>query len=299
MAIVLVNPFDVVKTKFMIQGQLNQGAAPYRGIADAFAQIARADGLRGLQAGLAPSCLWQFSNVSCRFGVYALAKKVTNVSEETSPLKRWLKSLGLAGCSGACGAVVSNPFFIVKTRLQAASVDPALAVGEHREMRGVLGCLADIYRSDGISGYWRGVSSFTLRVVAASAAQLSTYDAAKDFFATKVGLDRAVTSTHVCASLVAGMAMALAMQPFDFACTRLVNSHTAAERVAATRVKGEVTFSGPLDVLRRTVATEGFFGIYKGLLPNYMRLAPYNILVFAFVERLRELEETFCASKTY
>merc|ERR1711957_231383 len=141
----------------------------------------------------------------------------------------------------------------------------------------------DIYRMDGVMGYTRGLSSFTMRVVAASSVQLSTYDMAKDGFVNNAGMQRSAMSTHVCASLVTGAAMAVAMQPFDFACTRLANSRTVAEGGGCTAA----TFTGPMDVIRKTVNTEGVVGVYRGLLPNYMRLAPYNILVFVFLEQLR------------
>ena len=75
LAICVTNPVDVVKTRMVVQGQLGQGASPYTSVPSALVQIGRAEGLRGLQRGLGPSCLWQFSNVSVRFGVYGYAKR--------------------------------------------------------------------------------------------------------------------------------------------------------------------------------------------------------------------------------
>jgi len=283
-AIIVVNPFDVVKTRMMIQGQLGQAASPYTGIGSALVQIARADGLRGVQAGLAPSSLWQFSNVSCRFGVYALLKEQLAIQEEKSHVLKWFKSLFLAGAAGAVGAFVSNPFFIIKTRIQATSSDPTLAVGDQHAKQGLRVALTDIYRADGLLGFTRGLSSFTLRVVAASSAQLSTKDAAHDAL-VRLGMGASSRSTEVCSAMMAGVAMAVAMQPFDFACTRLANCRTAAELG-----KGDATFTGPFDVIRKTVKAEGIPGVFRGLPANYLRIAPYNVLVFFFVAELRKLE---------
>ena len=86
--------------------------------------------------------------------------------------------------------------------------------------------------------------------------------------------------------MVTGVAVVLAMQPFDFAATRLVNSLSAAEQGAAAAA----VFSGPVDVIRKTVATEGVLGVYKGVTANYLRFGPYCTLVFIFVEQLRRLE---------
>ena len=65
-----------------------------------------------------PSCWWQFSNVAMRFGVYGVLKERLGVKEGASYV--YAKSMLLAGISGACAALVSNPFFILKSRAQAA-----------------------------------------------------------------------------------------------------------------------------------------------------------------------------------
>ena len=63
---------------------------------DALTKIARQEGVRGLQRGLAPAYLLQFSNVGTRFGVYALAKSAFNAQDERDRLL-YAKQLALAG----------------------------------------------------------------------------------------------------------------------------------------------------------------------------------------------------------
>ena len=128
LAYVFTNPVDVVKTRMAIQSTTN-GAAPYPSVLSALYQIGRAEGVSGLQRGLYPGSFWQFSNVSVRFGVYGFFQRVAGAADDASPLRRYLQSLGLAGVSGGLAALVSNPFFIVKTRLQATSTDAAPAAG--------------------------------------------------------------------------------------------------------------------------------------------------------------------------
>lgn len=279
-AIICTNPVDVVKTRMQIQGQLGAAPSPYSNVPSAMLSIARSEGLRGLQRGLGPSCLWQFSNVSVRFGVYGTAKSYT--VQPSDPTAKYLQSLGLAGISGAMAALASNPFFILKTRFQAATAEEAAN-------RTVFGTLASIGRADGIGGYFRGLSAFAPRVIVASAVQLSTYDAVKEKLLSRFSL-RDGLPTHVCASLVTGAAVVLAMQPFDFAATRLVNSLTAAEAKG-----GGAVFEGPVDVIRKSVRAEGPLSVYKGVTANYLRFGPYCILVFVFVEQLRLLEAKLMA----
>jgi solute carrier family 25 protein 34/35 len=115
MAICFTNPIDVVKTRMQLQGELNKGKSPYRGVFHALITIGKNEGVKGLQSGLPASCIWQFSNVAVRFGVYGVAKHHFDINEGTQ--YRYAKSMGLAAISGGLAALCSNPFFILKVPL--------------------------------------------------------------------------------------------------------------------------------------------------------------------------------------
>lgn len=119
-AICFTNPIDVVKTRMTLQGE--GGTQPqFSNPISALMRIGRSEGIASLQRGLGPSCLWQFANVSVRFGVYASAKKVVGLEGQSKPaFQKWLASLGLAAISGGLAAVASNPFFILKVRSSRA-----------------------------------------------------------------------------------------------------------------------------------------------------------------------------------
>ena len=227
LAICFTNPVDVVKTRMQVQGPSGAIRHPVQGLA----LVARTEGLRGLQRGLGPSCLWQFSNVSVRFGVYGAAKRYTGTDAAESGLGKWLRSLGMAGVSGGLAAVASNPFFILKTRFQS---------GSHSAESTVASTFAAIYRADGLrgaecththttlshtharthahtqhaachcrmpshggapslttlsrhAGLFRGLSAFAPRVIVASAVQLSTYDAVKEALLRRTALSDGAT----------------------------------------------------------------------------------------------------------
>ena len=285
-AICVTNPIDVVKTRMTLQGEggtLSRFGNPI----SALFWIGRHEGIASLQRGLGPSCLWQFSNVSVRFGVYASAKNVTGVATDSSPFRKWLLSLGLAAVSGGLAAIASNPFFILKTRFQSGG-------SQHSLEGGVGGAVMSIWRSDGVSGFFRGLSAFAPRVIVASAVQLSTYDAIKDWLVRRLGI-RDGLPLVTAASAVTGAAVVLAMQPFDFAATRLVNSKSAAE----VAVEGTTAaYAGPFDVMRQTVRAEGVLGLYRGGTANYLRFGPYCVLVFVFVERGRKLEASWRGTRS-
>lgn len=289
-SICFTNPIDVVKTRMTLQGQ--GGTTAYPNVFSALVRIGREEGLAGLQRGLPASCLWQFSNVSVRFGVYSVAKSKAGV-DEASPFAKWLASLGLAGLSGGLAALASNPFFILKTRFQAQG---GAAIGDqHALSGGLVGTFMDIGRTDGPSGYMRGISAFAPRVIVASAVQLSTYDLVKEGLRSRFDALREGLPLVVASSFVTGLAVVAAMQPFDFAATRLVNSRTAAELSTGGGKGGGAQYTGPLDVLRQTIRSEGILGVYRGSVANYLRFGPYCVLVFVFVEQGRVLAKALRA----
>ena len=237
----------------------------------------------GLQRGLYGLVLAVFERVGPLRS--RLFQRVAGAADDASPLRRYLQSLGLAGVSGGLAALVSNPFFIVKTRLQATSTDAALAVGQQHASGasgGVVGALAAIVRADGPAGLFRGLGVCAARDRRVGGAALDVR--LGQALGCSFGLRGDQLATHVASSFVTGAAVVAAMQPFDFAATRMVNSLSASE------AGGAAAYASPLDVIRKTVATEGVRGVYNGGTANYLRFGPYCVLVFVFVERARQVE---------
>lgn len=59
---------------------------------------------------------------------------------------------------------------------------------------------------------------------------------------------------------------------------------TAAATVTAPRI-----YTGSLDCAMRTVKNEGFRALYKGFIPTYLRMGPWNIIFFIIYEQLKQL----------
>ena len=267
-AICITNPLDVVRTRLQLQGQLETAAVSSRfrrGIGETLRHIAKVEGWRGLQRGLAPACLLQFSNVSMRFGAYNVTKQVFGI--RLNDTSTYAQSLAAAGFAGALAALVSNPFFLLKNRFQDTQYQYASLRDGIRE----------IYRSEGWIGYYKGLSAFVPRVIVASAVQLSTYDVIKHSLVKYIHCEPTRMSTHFAASLITGLAVVGCMQPFDFAATRAMSQPQGPGAL----------YTGPVDVIVKTLRTEGIRGIYKGALASYLRFGPYCILVFVFLEQLR------------
>ena len=48
-------------------------------------------------------------------------------------------------------------------------------------------------------------------------------------------------------------------------------------------------YASTLDCFRKTIQAEGLVGLYKGWLPQWLRIGPHTIVTFVVLEQLRRL----------
>lgn len=109
LACVFTNPLEVVKTRLQLQGELQaRGTYPrlYRGFVASVVAVARADGLCGLQKGLAAGLLYQGLMNGVRFYCYSLACQA-GLSQQPGG------TVVAGAVAGALGAFVGSPAYLV------------------------------------------------------------------------------------------------------------------------------------------------------------------------------------------
>ncbi|XP_076459119.1 mitochondrial glycine transporter A-like [Babylonia areolata] len=142
----LILPITVIKTRF------ESGAFQYRGMANALALTYKADGLRGLYSGLAPTLLRDvpFS------GLYLMFYTKLKMYNQPSMFGPGLEPL-VDFCNGVVGGIlasfVTQPADVVKTNMQ-------LYPKKYRHIKQVV---IYIYQKRGLYGFWRGIIPRTLR----------------------------------------------------------------------------------------------------------------------------------------
>lgn len=123
MACVLTNPLEVVKTRLQLQGELRAPGTyprPYRGVLRAVGAVCRADGLRGLQKGLAAGLLYQGLMNGVRFYCYSCALDAGWTG--------WPGGTVVAGAvAGAVGAFVGSPAYLVSAAGRGGEEPPGSA----------------------------------------------------------------------------------------------------------------------------------------------------------------------------
>lgn len=284
-AVTFTNPIELIKTRMQLEGELSATSRPkfYKNPFQAAALIYKTEGLRGLQQGLLCGYIYQIALNGCRIGLYEPCRyHITKIlfssqfNEDFSTIPQNLLVNVLAGMvSGSASAVVANPFFLIKTRMQSYNIaitKKESAVGEQTYYKSVFDGLRSIYKSKGIKGLFQGTDAAILRTGIGSAAQLPIYNLTKTYLLDHNLMKDGTIGLHFAASSMAGLGVAIVMNPWDVVLTRLYNQ------------KGNL-YKGPLDCFAKTVRVEGLFALYKGFWAQLFRIGPHSILVLMFMEQ--------------
>ncbi|XP_044267250.1 mitochondrial basic amino acids transporter [Tribolium madens] len=241
--VIVGHPLDTIKVHLQTQDAKNP---KFTGTVDCFRKLVTKDGLRGLYRGMTSPLAGVAAINAIVFGVYGNTQRSLN--PET------LQSSLIAGATaGFFQSFLCSPMELAKSRLQVA-----------KSPSGPLDCLRKIYRGEGVRGLFRGLNSTILREIPAFGSYFLTYE-----FLTRSDDNRPVsTGNMLLAGGISGMVSWIIVYPID---------------VVKSRFQIDNTYKNSLDCLRKSVSSEGYNFLYKGLSPTLLRAFPVNAATFAVV----------------
>ncbi|NXB93034.1 KMCP1 protein, partial [Vidua chalybeata] len=266
-------PIDLTKTRLQVQGQVNDAKYKeirYRGMVHALVRICREEGLKALYSGIAPAMLRQASYGTIKIGTYQSLKRMFVERPEDETL---MMNVLCGILSGVISSSIANPTDVLKIRMQA----------QGRTIQGgMMGNFIQIYQKEGTKGLWKAISLTAQRAAIVVGVELPVYDLTKKHIIMSGHMGDTVY-THFLSSFLCGLAGALASNPVDVVRTRMMNQKSQ-------NLGGDTAYKGTLDCLLQTWRNEGFFALYKGFWPNWLRLGPWNIIFFLTYEQLKKLD---------
>ncbi|ALC45059.1 Bmcp [Drosophila busckii] len=279
-------PIDTTKTRLQIQGQkIDQTFSKlrYTGMTDAFVKISKEEGLRALYSGIWPAVLRQATYGTIKFGTYYTLKKLANerglLTDSDGSERVWSNILCAAG-AGAISSAIANPTDVLKVRMQVH--------GKGTDQMGLMGCFKEIYKFEGMRGLWRGVGPTAQRAVVIASVELPVYDFCKLQLMSAFG-DH--VANHFISSFIASLGSAVASTPIDVIRTRLMNQrHVTVLNggITAAAAPTPKLYSGSIDCAVQTIRNEGVLALYKGFIPTWVRMGPWNIIFFITYEQLKK-----------
>lgn len=105
-AVTVTNPFEVVKTRMQLHGELGtrgQSQSPFR----VFGQTLKHEGVRGIQRGLGPAYIYQILLNGSRLGFYEPFR--TSYNKLTGRRKEEVWALGSLAAGASSGVVGGEP----------------------------------------------------------------------------------------------------------------------------------------------------------------------------------------------
>ncbi|KAK4055232.1 hypothetical protein OIV83_000512 [Microbotryomycetes sp. JL201] len=185
-----------------------------------------------------------------------------------------LSAFVAGGVAGAASRTVVSPLERLKIIMQVQ--------GPNAQYNGIIPSLAKMWREEGFKGYMRGNGINCLRIAPYSAVQFSTYELIKSaMIAWDYEID---TPRRLLAGSLAGIASVVSTYPLDLVRSRL-SIESASLGMAGTNSRQS---TGILTMTLRVYKQEGGVqGLYRGLTPTALGVAPYVGINFAAYEALR------------
>ncbi|PMD54255.1 mitochondrial carrier [Hyaloscypha bicolor E] len=311
-AATLTAPLDVLKTRLqsdfyqaqLAQTRLMKGISPhahlsplrsgllhFRETFQILGSVHRVEGWRALFKGLGPNLLGVVPARSINFFVVGNGKRIIadygNKGEESA----WVV-LCAAALAGIVTSTVTNPIWLIKTRLQLDKniVEKTGGVAV-RKYRNSWDCIKQVVGQEGIRGLYKGMSASYLGVTE-STLQWVLYEQMKKSLAKREERillsgrpkniwDRTLEWTgNVGAAGGAKLVAALATYPHEVARTRL--------RQAPTE-NGHLKYTGLVQCFKLIWKEEGMVAMYGGLTPHLLRTVPSAAIMFGMYEGILKL----------
>merc|ERR1712187_785199 len=147
---------------------------------------------------------------------------------------------------------------------------------------GVLDCTKRTLASEGVGPFWRGNLANVLRYFPTQALNFAFKDSIKAALKTPKEASYATTlASNVASGGLAGSLSLTVVYSLDFARTRLANDAKGKD--------GKRQYNGLIDVYKKTLASDGIGGLYRGFVISCVGIFIYRGLYFGLYDTLKPI----------
>jgi len=186
----------------------------------------------------------------------------------------------MGGVSAAVAKTSAAP--IERIKLLVQNQDEMIKQGRlSHPYKGIVDCFARTYKDEGLLALWRGNTANVIRYFPTQALNFAFKDYFKSLFGFKKSEGYAKwMAGNLASGGAAGASSLLFVYSLDYARTRLANDAKSAKG-------GARQFNGLLDVYKKTLASDGIAGLYRGFVPSVVGIIVYRGLYFGLYDSIK------------
>jgi solute carrier family 25 phosphate transporter 23/24/25/41 len=261
---------------------LKYAAQPFT---DAVKDLSRSGGARGFFAGNGLNVVKIMPETAIKFGSYEAAKRaLANLEGHDDPKNiHSVSKFAAGGLAGMIAQFCVYPLDTLKFRLQCETVKGGLTGSAL-----VRQTAANMYADGGVRACYRGVTMGLVGMFPYSAIDMATFEflkkSYKNWYAKYTGCHEDDAKPGNIATGIIGATSgafgATVVYPLNVVRTRLQTQGT---------VMHKATYTGIWDVTQKTIQREGYRGLYKGLTPNLLKVAPALSITWVTYENMKKM----------
>ncbi|XP_049827989.1 ADP,ATP carrier protein 2-like [Schistocerca gregaria] len=255
-----VAPIERVKLLLQVQHISKQISEEkrYKGIIDCFVRIPREQGVLAYWRGNMANVIRYFPTQALNFAFKDKYKQIFlgGVDKSTQFWRYFLGNLASGGAAGATSLCFVYPLDFARTRL-AADVGKA---GHEREFTGLGNCIAKIFKSDGMTGLYRGFGVSVQGIIIYRASYFGFFDTAKGYLPNPKNTPFLI-SWAIAQTVTTGAG--IISYPFDTVRRRMM--------MQSGRAKADIVYKNTMHCWAVIYKTEGGKAFFKGAFSNVLR----------------------------
>ncbi|XP_043913924.1 calcium-binding mitochondrial carrier protein SCaMC-2 isoform X3 [Protopterus annectens] len=256
-------PLDRLKVLMQVHASRSNNMC----IIGGFTQMVREGGLRSLWRGNGINVLKIGPESAIKFMAYEQIKRLICNEHETLCIQERFIAGSLAG---AIAQSSIYPMEVLKTRLTLRKTGQYV---------GMVDCAKQILRKEGVAALYKGYIPNVLGIIPYAGIDLAVYETLKNSWLQRYATDSADP----------GVFVLLACGTISSTCGQLASYPLALVR---TRMQAQASVEGSQPVtmkglFKHILRTEGAFGLYRGLTPNFMKVIPAVSISYVVYENLK------------
>jgi len=261
-------PLDRLKVLLQVHGGRKRSS-----LLDTMRYMLNEGGVKGLWRGNGINVIKIAPESALKFGAYEEMKKVIK-----GDMKRELEiheRLMAGSFAGAFSQTVIYPLEVLKTRL---------ALRKTGEFKGILNFAREMFTAEGLRVFYKGYWPNLFGIIPYAGIDLAVYETLKGYCIEKYVEENTNPSALVllgCGTLSSCFGQ-LAAYPFALVRTKLQSQAGLGSKLLLPK---EQTHA--IGLFTYILRTEGVRGLYRGLLPNFCKVAPAVSISYYVYERVR------------